>query len=94
MAKPNRSHEPTVIANATAATVASIYTACALMVLFVPVFAMRIAMSWFHGVRLQAASGWNLTPGSLLFGFITATLGGWIMGFVFAKFQNFFENRQ
>lgn len=91
MAKKISSHEPFTIANATAATVAVIYVVCAAGIALFPVTAMTIARSWFHGVRLEAISGWNLAPGSLVFGFITAVIAGWLVGLVFAKFQNFFE---
>lgn len=90
MAKNNLSHEPTTIANATAATIAFVYVVCALSISLFPEAAMTVARSWFHGIRLEEISGWNVSMGSLILGFVSATAGGWILGFVFAKFQNYF----
>ena len=90
MAKSSLSHEPTVIANAAAATIGTLYIACAVSIALFPDLAMTIARSWFHGIRLEEISGWNVSLGSLVLGFTSATIGGWILGFIFAKFQNYF----
>ncbi len=90
MAKSNASHEPFVIANATAATFATVYVVCAISIALFPQSAVTIARSWFHDIRLEEINGWNLSVGSLVLGFISATVGGWLLGWVFAKFQNYF----
>lgn len=90
MAKSTLSHEPMAIANAAGATTAVVYVVCAASIALWPEAAISIARSWFHGIRLEQISGWNLSFESVAFGFVTATIGGWLVGFLFAKFQNYF----
>ena len=87
-------HLPMATANATAATVAVIYIVCALGILLVPDLAMTIARSWFHGIdisKLTLSTQTNIS--SLVLGFITATVGGWLLGYVFASFYNMFAKK-
>ncbi len=90
MAKNNVSHDPMVIANATAATTAVMYVVCATSIALFPKSAMTIARSWFHGIRLEEIAGWNVSIDSVILGFVSATIGGWLVGLLFAKFQNYF----
>jgi len=93
MAKNESSHEPVPTANATAATVAVIYVVCATSIALAPDLAMQVARSWFHGIRLEEISGWNLSAESLVLGFVTATAGAWLLGFVFATCYNYFARK-
>lgn len=84
-------HLPVACANATAATVAVIYIVCALGVLLFPDISMTVARSWFHGIDITKITlSTQTTPSSLVLGFITATGGGWLLGYIFASFYNYF----
>lgn len=84
-------HLPMASANATAATVAVVYVVCALGVLLFPDISMTIARSWFHGIDISKLTlSTQTNPGSLVFGFLTATGGGWLLGYIFASFSNYF----
>ena len=73
-------HYPLATANALAATTAVIYLLYAATVALLPDLSMTIAQSWF----LKPAVG------SFVLGIITATVGAWLIGFVFAKIYNQF----
>ena len=87
-------HLPMASANATAATVAFIYIFCAVSVLLFPDLAMVIARSWFHGIDISRLTlSTQTTPSSLILGFVTATGGGWLLGYVFATAYNYFAKK-
>ena len=74
-------HDPIATANAMAVTVAFIAVVCALAIILAPELSLGIAQSWFHGIDLskgQTVVGPSL--GSILYGWITATIGGWVVG--------------
>ncbi|KKT81064.1 hypothetical protein A2875_00515 [Candidatus Gottesmanbacteria bacterium RIFCSPHIGHO2_01_FULL_46_14] len=84
-------HDPIATANAMAVTVAFIAVVCALAIILAPELSLGIAQSWFHGIdlsKVQTVVGPSL--GSILYGWITATIGGWVVGYVFAKTYNYF----
>lgn len=83
-------HYPLATANASAVTTAVIYVVCTATVVFLPDLSMTIAQSWFHGIDLSKISSFNITVGSFILGIITATVGAWLIGFVFAKIYNQF----
>lgn len=83
-------HDPNVSANATAVTVAIIYVVCAAAFVLLPKLSMSIARSWFHGIALDRFGGAVVTPASFVLGLLTATVGGWLVGFVFASLYNYF----
>lgn len=88
-------HDPIATANAMAATVAFIAVVCALAIILAPEVSMGIAQSWFHGIDLnKVRTSVNPSLGSLLYGWITATIGGWVMGYVFARVYNFFTPKK
>lgn len=89
MEKNNLSHEPIVIANAAAATIAVVYIVCRLAFLIAPELFLAISRSWFHGIDISLIAA-GRAPGDFLLGLITTTVAGWLTGFVFAKFQNYF----
>ena len=87
-------HLPEATANATAATVALLYIVCAVSVLLFPDISMTIARSWFHGIDIsKLALSTQTNPGSLVLGFVTATGGGWLLGYIFAIFYNNFAKK-
>lgn len=90
MANNALSHEPLVIANATAATVAVVYIVCRLAFLVAPELSLAISRNWFHGIDITRIAADRVAGDGFVLGFITAILGGWLVGFVFAKFQNYF----
>ncbi|KKQ43414.1 MAG: hypothetical protein US60_C0002G0022 [Microgenomates group bacterium GW2011_GWC1_37_8] len=82
-------HDVDTTAKATGVTVGVIYLVCAFSVILFPGLAMSIAQSWFHGLNLSKISGFSVTPGSFVLGFVTSTAGGWLIGYIFAKAYNF-----
>jgi hypothetical protein len=87
-------HLPAASANATAATVAVIYIVCALGILLFPDISMSVARSWFHGIDISKITlSTQTNPGSLVLGFITATGGGWLLGYIFASSYNYFARK-
>ena len=83
-------HEPNATANAVAVSVAIIFVLCRIAVALFPDLAMAVAQSWFHGLNLSKISGFSVTPGSFILGLVTSTVGGWLIGYIFAKAYNYF----
>lgn len=82
-------------ANAMAATVAFIAVVCALAIILAPELSLGVAQSWFHGIDLsKMRMAVNPSLGSLLYGWITATIGGWVVGYVFAWTYNWFAPKK
>lgn len=82
-------------ANATAATTAFIAVVCALAIIIAPEFSIAIAQSWFHGIDLEKVrTAVNPSFGSILYGWITATIGGWVVGYMFATSYNWFAPKK
>ncbi len=86
-------HDVDTIAKATALTVGVIYLVCAFSVILLPGLAMSVAQSWFHGLNLSKISGFSVTPGSFILGLVTSTVGGWLIGYIFAKAYNYFAKK-
>lgn len=86
-------HEPIVTANAAGVTVAIVYVVCRVAVALFPDVSMSIAQSWFHGLALSKISGWDLSLGSFILGFMTSTVTAWLTGYVFAKAYNYFAKK-
>ena len=83
-------HEPTATANAAGTTTAIVYVICRILVSLFPDLMFTIAQSWFHTTALSKLGSWNLTIGSFISGFVSATLTAWVIGYVFATVYNFF----
>lgn len=82
-------HDERATANATAITVGFIYVACALLVAVFPEFFRAVATSWFHGWNAELL--WTGTPrGNFVLGLVSAMIGSWIVGYVFAWSYNKF----
>lgn len=88
-------HDPMATANAAAVTVAFIAVVCAVAIILAPELSLGIAQSWFHGIDLEKVrTAVNPSFGSILYGWITATIGGWIVGYVFASAYNTFAGKR
>lgn len=83
-------HNPLTTANAVGATTAIVFLACRLLIGLFPDLSFTIAQSWFHGVELTKLGSWNLTTESFVLGIVSATIGAWLVGYLFASFYNFF----
>ena len=88
-------HDPMATANAMAVTVAFIAVVCALAIILAPDLSLGIAQSWFHGIDLEKVrTAVSPSFGSILYGWITATAGGWLVGYVFAWSYNLFAGKK
>ena len=88
-------HDPMATANAMAATTAFIAVVCALAITFAPEFSLSVAQSWFHGIDLaKVRAAVAPSAGSVIYGWITAAIGGWIAGYVFASAYNWFASKK
>ena len=83
-------HHPVTTANAVAATTAVVYIVCRLLVGLFPEISMNVARSWFHGIDISKISAWNLSTESFILGIVSATIGAWLVGYLFAKLYNYF----
>jgi hypothetical protein len=82
-------HNLIATANALAATVGFVYIACALFIWFLPELSRSVTASWFHGIDLNQL--WTGTAsGNFVTGFISAVVGAWIVGYIFAWTYNRF----
>lgn len=86
-------HNLSATANATALTVGIVYLVCAFSVLLVPDLVLGIARTWFHGVSLTEVASAGITPGSFVLGLVSAMVGGWVLGYLFAYFYNLFARK-
>lgn len=78
-----------------AVTVAFIAVVCAVAVMLAPELSLGIAQSWFHGIDLsKVRMDVNPSLASLLYGWMTATIGGWVVGYVFASAHNLFAGKK
>ncbi|MBI4059222.1 hypothetical protein HY404_03205 [Candidatus Microgenomates bacterium] len=74
-------------ANASAIVTGLIYVVCAAAVAFLPDFSKALAESWFHGLDLNQI--WTGTPRSnFVLGLVSAMIGTWLVGYVFAGVYN------
>ena len=85
-------HNVMATANAMAVTVGFIYVSCAFLVTISPEFFKSVATSWFHGMDLSVV--WTGTPrGNFVLGLVSAMIGSWVVGWVFAVAYNKFNNK-
>ena len=83
-------HNPLTTANAVAATTAIVYVACRLLVGLFPEISMNVAKSWFHGIDISKISAWNLSTEAFILGIVSATIGAWLVGYLFARLYYYF----
>ena len=72
------------IANTTAATTAVVFVICRVGIGLFPDLSFTLAQSWFHGIELTKLGSWNLTTESFVLGLVSATVGAWLVGYLFA----------
>lgn len=77
-------------ANAASTTTAVVYIVCRVLVGLFPDWSFIVAQSWFHGIELTKLSTWNLTMGNFILGLVTATIGAWLVSYLFVKIYNYF----
>jgi len=79
-----------VWANALAATMGFVYVVCALLVGLFPEVFKAVAISWFHGFDLGKI--WTAAPrGNFVLGLVSAVIGAWLVGYLFAWLYNRFN---
>lgn len=83
-------HDPNTTANATAVTTAIVYIVCRTAFVIAPELFMGISRSWFHGIDISLIAAKNIPPGSFVMGLISATIGAWLVGYLFASLYNSF----
>lgn len=83
-------HNPLTTANAVGATTALVFLVCRVLVGIFPDLSFTVAQSWFHGIELTKLGSWNLTAESFVLGLVSATVGAWLVGYLFASIYNFF----
>ena len=83
-------HNPLTTANAVAATTAIVYVACRLLVGLFPKISMNVAKSWFHGIDISKIGAWNLSTEAFILGIVSATIGAWLVGYLFARLYYYF----
>ena len=83
-------HDEKALANTFAVFVAIIYLACGLIVAVAPNFMKLVTRSWVHGIELAESWSGRAFPGNFLLGLVTAVVGAWISGWIFARLYNFF----
>ena len=77
----------TAWANSIAISTGIIYVACAAFVAILPDISKTVMQSWFHGINLEAL--WTGAPrGNFVLGLITAVIGTWLVGYLFAWLYN------
>jgi len=75
------------LASASAAVTGIVYIVCSFSVAVFPEFSKVVGQSWFHGMDIGLI--WTGSPrGNFLLGFITAVIGMWLIGWIFAWFYN------
>lgn len=83
-------HDPLTTANAVGVTTAIVFLACRFLIGLFPDLSFTIAQSWFHGIELTKLGSWNLTTEAFVLGLVSATIGAWLVGYLFATLYNFF----
>lgn len=88
----NKNMKELAFANALAAITAIVYVVCSLLVVVFPGFFKLVSQSWFHGIDIGLI--WTGSPrGNFLVGFVTAVVGMWLAGRVFAWLYNQFSKK-
>ena len=54
---------------------------------------MSIARSWFHGIDISQIATTTIPADNFILGLVTATVGAWLVGFLFAKLYNAFAKK-
>lgn len=86
-------HQLMATANATAVTTAIVYIVCRLAFLVAPELSLSITRSWFHGIDIGQLSIPNIASETFFPGLITATVGAWLVGYLFAISYDMFVKK-
>ncbi len=78
------------LANASAVVTAIVFVVCRAAFMVAPDLALAIGKSWFHGIDIGKIAAVNLTTDSFVLGIISATIGAWLVGYLFAVSYNMF----
>ena len=89
MAKRNESQNSIVIANAAGATTAIAFILCRFAFIIAPELSLAISRTWFHGIDISQIAARQMD--GFILGLVSATLVGWLVGWLFAVFQNYFD---
>lgn len=84
---------PSTAANAAATTTTVIYVVCALLFIIAPDLSMAVTKTWFHGIDISLIDARTATAGSFILGLVSATVGAWLVGYIFAFFYNTFAKK-
>ena len=77
----------TAWANASAISVGVVYLVCAAFVAILPGLSKLVMQSWFHGISFEAI--WTgAARGNFVLGLISAVIGAWLVGYLFAGLYN------
>jgi len=80
----------TAWANAIAVSTGVIYIVCAAFVAILPGLSKLVMQSWFHGISFEAL--WTGAPrGNFVLGLVSAVIGTWLVGYLFAWLYNRFN---
>ena len=80
----------TAWANASAILTGVVYLVCAAFVTILPDLSKSVMQSWFHGIDLEAL--WTGAPrGNFILGLVSAIIGTWLVGYLFAWLYNRFN---
>lgn len=66
---------------------------CLVLVLIAPTFALNLFGSFMHGVDLTKIAITPTIGGKTLLGFVTALVGGYLIGIIFAAIYNKFAKQ-
>lgn len=86
-------HHPMATAHAAAVVTAIIYIVCRQAFVWLPEFSMSIARSWFHGIDISKIATTTIPADNFILGLATATVGAWLVGYLFAVTYNWFAKR-
>lgn len=84
---------PNATANAAAMTTAALFVVCRTAFIVAPDLALSIGRSWFHGIDIGKIQAMNLTTESFVLGIVSATVGAWLTGYLFAVSYNMFVKK-
>ena len=86
-------HNPMATAHAAAVVTAIIYVVCRQAFVWLPELSMSIARSWFHGIDINKIATTTIPADNFILGLVTATVGAWLVGYLFAKLYNGFAKK-
>lgn len=86
-------HHPMATANALAITMGVVYIVCRQAFVLAPEFAMSVGRSWFHGIDISKIATRTVPADNFVLGLVTAVIGAWLVGYLFAVVYNRFVKK-